>query len=72
VETFDGKSIYFTSADVLAEVWVIFVNGGEETAVLRKVLGHASRLGPRRSVLLIEHRFEPRQTRDLMLVDPYR
>jgi hypothetical protein len=42
---FDGKSIYFTSADVTAEVWVTSVNGGEETAVLRKALGMPLALG---------------------------
>ena len=42
VETFDSKSIYFTSAGVPAEVWSTSVNGGEETLVLSKVMGHAS------------------------------
>jgi Tol biopolymer transport system component/DNA-binding winged helix-turn-helix (wHTH) protein len=42
VEAFDEKSIYYTTADIPAEVWLTSVNGGEETPVLRNVLGHAS------------------------------
>jgi Tol biopolymer transport system component/DNA-binding winged helix-turn-helix (wHTH) protein len=41
-ESFDEKSIYFTTDDVPAEVWKTTVNGGEETAVLRKAVGHAA------------------------------
>jgi Tol biopolymer transport system component len=42
VESFDGKSIYFTTDGVPAEVWQTTVNGGEETPVLRKATGHAA------------------------------
>jgi len=42
VESFDGKSIYFTTDGVPAEVWQTTVNGGEEIAVLRKATGHAA------------------------------
>lgn len=42
VETFDRKSIYYTSANSPAEVWVTSANGGEESPVLHNVLGHAS------------------------------
>lgn len=41
-ESFDGKSIYFTTDDVPAEVWQTTVNGGEETPMLRKAVGHAA------------------------------
>jgi Tol biopolymer transport system component len=42
VESFDGKSIYFTTDDIPAEVWQTSANGGEETVLLRKATGHAS------------------------------
>ncbi|MEP6716748.1 MAG: hypothetical protein ABJC09_14345, partial [Terriglobia bacterium] len=37
-----GKSIYFTTADIPAEVWQTTVNGGEESAVIGKAVGHAA------------------------------
>jgi Tol biopolymer transport system component/DNA-binding winged helix-turn-helix (wHTH) protein len=42
VETFDGKSIYYTAPGIPAKIWVTSSNGGEETEVLDKALGHAS------------------------------
>jgi hypothetical protein len=40
-KTFDGKSIYCTSADIPAEVWVTSVNRGDERLVLPKA-GYSS------------------------------
>jgi len=42
VETFDGKSIYYTSPGIPSNVSVTSSNGGEETEVIHRSLGHAS------------------------------
>lgn len=38
-ETFDGKSIYYTSADAPADIWATSSNGGDEVRVIRQVVG---------------------------------
>ena len=42
VETFDRKSIYYTSPDMPSAVWRTTVNGGDEAAVIQNVSGYST------------------------------
>lgn len=42
VETFDGNSIYYTTPDLPSAVWTTSANGGDETEVIRDVVGYST------------------------------
>jgi Tol biopolymer transport system component/DNA-binding winged helix-turn-helix (wHTH) protein len=42
VETFDARSIYYTSPDQPSEIWTTSPNGGDETRVLPNVAGYST------------------------------